>query len=227
MNVSKTSRPEDEEHVASDREIRAWQAGKNRSYKRATPELSQRQIAELFKLVAQLSSPTTIERKLGLTIGDVDHYKKKFDIESGDDARRMARKIDLFENEAQETRVAQENARAKEASEAANKRLQDYEDLPTPELVKQDANKVHAEDAERQRRWDREKNADIEAPSIVWHLELSGDESIRANQIDRFRRDITQRGVQFCITKYDISIQQLRFEAQNLKIKVNWDLVRR
>jgi hypothetical protein len=49
----------------------------------------------------------------------------------------------------------------------------------------------------------------------------------REEQVDRFRRAITNHGYTFVRNTYGATPQQVRHEAGRLGLKINWDLVRR
>ena len=219
---------EENEHIISDREKRAWQAGKGRKPAHKRPELKAAQRIEFLELVAQMASQGTFERKLGLNAGDVAFYKKEFDIESQNEARRLARKLKKESGESREEQVLKEVAKARDAELVANNRLKELESRQKKEpKAKRSTNDVRQEDADRQRRFTAQQKV-LQEPSVEWRLPIVPDEGSEAEQIARFRREITYRGFTFLRRKYtDVTLGQVKWEAARLGLDINWDLVKR
>lgn len=221
-------------HEFTEREKRAWKEGA-KTRKRERPQLSMSQRIEFLKLVAQLASNTTFERKFGLSAADIEFYKKQFNVESQDDARRLYKRLEIDQIEGNEERIIHETGKARDAEAVANLRLKELELRKTIEKREKvnntpDGNTVRQEDAERQKRFDQEQEAQTtEALSKCepWSLPLEGSDADRRGVIERFRRDIEYSGVQFCINKYQANLLQLKAEAARLKLHINWDRVKR
>jgi hypothetical protein len=221
-------------HEITEREKRAWKEGA-KPRKRDRPNLTMPQRIEFLKLVAQLASNSTFERKFGLDPADVEYYKKQFDVESQDDARRLYKRLEIDMIEGNEERIISETGKARDAEAVANLRLKELELRKTIEKREKavgtpDGNKVRAEDAERQQRFQQEQEAQTAealSKSEPWFLPLEGTESDRRGITERFRRDIEHCGMQFCINKYQASPIQLKAEATRLGLRINWDRVKR
>lgn len=221
-------------HEFTEREKRAWKEGAKRT-KRDRPKLTTSQGIEFLKLVAQLASNSTFERRLGLSAADVEFYKKEFDVESQDDARRLYKDLEIALLEGREDMIISETSKARSAEETANLRLKEMELRRTIEKREKavgtpDGNVVRAEDAQRQKRFEQEQEDQVTealGKSDPWFLPLEGSESDRRGITDRFRRDIEYCGMQFCVNKYQASPIQLKAEAARLKLRINWDRVKR
>lgn len=221
-------------HEITEREKRAWKDGAKRT-KRDRPKLTMPQRIEFLKLIAQLASNSTFERKLGLDPADIDYYKKQLDVESQDDARRLYKRLEIDVIEGNEERIISETSKARSAEETANLRLKELELRRTIERREKaagtpDGNKVRAEDAERQQRFQEEQDSQTSEAlnkSEPWSLPLEGSESDRRSMTERFRRDIEYCGIQFCVNKYQANLLQLKAEAARLKLKINWDRIKR
>lgn len=224
----------EEEHEISDREKRAWQDGA-KTRKRERPKLTMPQRIEFLKLIAQLSSNSTFERKLGLEPADIDYYKKQFDVENQDDARRLYKRLEIAQIEGREEVIISETKKARSAEETANLRLKELELRRTIEKRESatdapDGNKIRLEDSERQKRFEQEQNDQVVealSKSEPWSLPLEGSESERRGIIERFRKDIEYCGMTFCHNKYHASSLQIKSEAARLGIRINWDRVKR
>lgn len=224
----------EEEHEITDREKRAWQDSKKpRQIEREA--LSAKQVIQFLKLVAQLATPTVFERKLGLRQSDVEFYKKKFDVESQDDARRLYKRLEIELLEGREESIIAETGRAREAEEVANQRLKELEQRRVAEraakpVEKLDGNKVRQDDADRQRRFAEEQKANEAAAlskSEPWTLPLEGSDADKRGITERYRRDIEHCGMNFCVNKYHVTPLQLKAEAARLGLRINWDRVKR
>lgn len=214
-----------------DRASRAWQAGKERKTTRSRPELDRVQRIEFLELVAQMASQSTFERKLGLTGADVVFYKKELDIESQDEARRLARKLRMVHDDEREANVIEQTAKAREAEQIAQARLEALEAKRATDSIektrkKPDINKIRQEDAERNRRF-LESQAGVEKPEKDWRLPIAEGEGTETEQIDRFRRAIVYHGLSFTAKRYGATAQQIKYEAARRGLKINWDIVRR
>jgi len=213
----------------SDREMRAWKEGKNRSSSHERPKLTKDQRVQFLKLMAKMSGNATFERELNLRPSDVEFYKKDMDVESADEARRLAKRFAKDLIEASEAEIIAETKKMRQAEAIANERLRELDEKRnTPvERKKVDVNKMKEEDAARQRLHHAQQEKTSE-PSRVWHLpDESRTQDQRLEEIDRFRREILYRGLSFCHKKYDASAEQIKFEAKSLGLKINWDMVRR
>ena len=224
----------EKDHEITDREKRAWKEGA-KTRKKVRPVLTMPQRIEFLKLLAQLSSNSTFERRLGLDLNDVEFYKKQFDVENQDDARRLYKRLEIEQIEGREEMIISETSKARSAEEIANLKLKELELRRTIEKREKavgtpDANKVRAEDAERQRRFDGEQQAQqTEALSKCepWFLPLEGSDADRRGMIERFRKDIEYCGMTFCLNKYHASPIQIKAEAARLNIRINWDRIKR
>ena len=211
------NKQEDNEHIVTDREKCAWQASKKRGG-RERPELNRLQRIQFLKLVAQLATRSVFERKLGLSPADVEFYKTRMDIESGDEARRLARRLEMETDDATEARVLEQTQKAREAEEVAQQRLETLELQRQADVTdraknrKVDANAVRQEDAERQRRF-AEQQAGVDKPKKEWKLPMEVGSGSREEQIDRFRRDCIYHGLAFVQKKYVATAQQIKWEA--------------
>jgi len=221
-------------HEITEREKRAWQEG-SKTRKRDRPALTMPQRIEFLKMVAQLSSNTAFERKLGLGAADVDFYKKEFSVENQDDARRLYKRLEIDMIEGNEERIISETGKARDAEATANLRLKEIELRKTIEKREKtvgtpNGNAIRAEDAERQQRFQQEQDAQMTEAlgnGEPWFLPLEGSESDRRGMTERFRRDVENCGLQFCVNKYRASPLQLKTEAARLKLRINWDRVKR
>jgi len=214
-----------DDYVASDREKRKWLADKNRISSNKRPPLNREQRIKFLQLVAQMAGRTVFERELSLSPQDVEYYKKEFDIESQDDARKLARQLRAQTSEDKEAQIIEQTKLARQAEAVAQQRLEEI-DMNKHEVKERvDANEIRQEDAQRQRDFAEEQSL-VLIPEKQWTLPFdeSGSEQ---EQINRFHREIKYRGVGFLFKKYNASLNQIKFEAARLGLKINWDLVRR
>lgn len=221
----------DEEHAITSREQRAWQASKSRKRAKVRPTLDRVQRIEFLELVAQMSSRSVFERKLSLDLSDVEFYKKELDIESPDEARRLAGKLKRHGDDERDARLLEQTQKVQEAQEVAQARLEALEakkaaDKAAKPSNKVDINKIRQEDADRQRRFAAQQEK-THVPEKDWTLPMEDDAGSEADQIDKFRRDIVYRGLSFVGKKYNATPGQVKCEAKRLGISVNWDIVRR
>ena len=224
----------EEKHEFTEREMRAWQDGAKRR-KTERVKLTAKQRIEFLKLVAQLATTSTFERRLGLNASDVEFYKKKYDVESQGDARRLYKRLEVEQLEGREDMIISETSRARQAEEVANQRLKELEQKRIAERIEKavkapDANVLHKEDAERQRRFVAEqenKMTEALSRSESWTLALVGTDSEKRSMIDRFRKDIEYCGMTFCVNKYHVQPIQIKAEAARLKLRINWDRIKR
>lgn len=213
-----------------DRAAREWRANKNKKSTRKRPELNHQQRIIFLEMVARMASRSEFERRLDLTPNDVIYYKKQLDVESQDEARRLARRLKTEKDSAVESRALEEMQKAQEAAEIAQARLDALEAKKAKEAAerphrKVDINKVKHEDAERQRRF-AEAQAGVAKPKQEWQLPLEEKAGTREEQIDRFRREIIYHGLSFVRRKYGATSQQVKYEAARLGLRINWDIVR-
>lgn len=216
-----------EEHIISNREKRAWQASKKRP-SRERPKLSTSQSIEFLDMVARMASQSEFERRFNLSPGDVMFYKKELDVETQDEARMLHRQMKRENAKTSEATIVAEHKRARAAEAIAQERLKEIEarrnaprPVKTPDSL---ANKN--KDADRQRRFAKQQS-EIEVPAESWQLPVDGTESQRAEQIDRLRREIVNRGLSFVRMKYSVTNAQIKFEARRLGLEINWEIVRR
>lgn len=224
----------EEEHKITGREMAAWQ-NKPKKAKHDLPKLTVKQQIEFLKCVAQLSTSSIFERKFGLNAAQVEEYKKLFDVESQDDARRKYRKLEIEQFEGREDYIISETTLARKAEDVANARLKELAYRKALEAKERadltpDANAVRADDATRQRRFQEEQVAkEQEALSRTepWALPLSGSDFDKKDMIERFRKDIENCGLVFCMNKYQASPIQIKAEAGRLNLRINWDRIKR
>lgn len=216
-----------DDHVISDREKEAWQLSKSRGNSHERPKLDRLKRIRFLELVAQMVGKSVFERELGLSPQDIEFYKKELDVESSDDARRLARKLRAQTDEQREANVIEQTKKAREAEAVAQQRLEELSNARTEnEKPPVDGNAIRAEDAERQRRFAAEQSL-VTIPEKIWTLPIIAEAGSEQDQIDRFRKDIIYHGLGFLNKKYNVSPRQIRFEAERLGFKINWETVRR
>jgi len=219
----------EEEHVITEREKRAWAKSKERKSSRERPKLDRLQRIEFLKLVSQMASASTMERKLKLEPRDVAFYKRELDIESPDEARRMARNLQAESNEVYEARVLAQTKKAREAEQIANQRLDELDAKRAADKGgssrRVDVTKIRQEDAERQRRFAAQQ-AELDEPKTKWELPMEEGAGSEAEQIDRFRRLIIYHGLDAVRRQHGASAVQVKWEAARLGLRINWDIVR-
>ena len=229
--MKRKKREDEEEHVISEREKRGWAAGKERSTRRERPKLDRIQRIDFLKLVASMAPAVTFERTLGLEPRDIEFYKKELDIESQDEARRLARRLQSEAHEVVEARIIAETKKAREAEVTANERLEAIEAKKAADAAKPgrkvDVNKVKQEDAERQRRFAAQQSH-LEEPTKKWRLPMEEGAGSETEQVDRFRRSLIYSGVRAVQRTYGrhLTLAQIKWEAARLGLKINWDIVR-
>jgi len=224
----------EEEHEISDREKRGWKEGAKRT-KRERPKLSVKQKIEFLKLIAQLTNNSTFERRLGLSPADVEFYKKQFDVENQNDARRLYKRLEIDHVEGREEMIIEQTNHAREAEQVANRRLLELEQKKIQErnnrkVETPSTNAVRKDDAERQKRFEQEQNerqAEALEASGTWQLPLEGSPYEQKGIVDRFRKDIEYCGLTFCMNKYHVGTLQIKAEAARLKLRINWDRIKR
>jgi hypothetical protein len=221
----------DEEQAISDREKRAWQANKNRGRTRVRPTLDRVQRIEFLELIAQMSGRSVFERKLSLNSVDVEFYKQELDVESPDEARRLANKLKRQGDDEREAKLLEQTQKIREAEEVAQARLEALETRRASEEIskprkKIDGDKIRQDDADRQRRFTEQQNS-VEITAKEWHLPMESDSGSQYEQTDRFRREIMYRGLSFVNNKYGTTSNQVKIEAQRLGLSINWDIVKR
>jgi autonomous glycyl radical cofactor GrcA len=216
-----------------ERDAKIWQDQKSRP-KTERKQLTLAERIKFVELVSQLATPGTFERHLGLAANDIEHYKKQFNIESQDEARCLLRKLRKADADKNEARAIEQISRVREAEIIANERLKELEARKQASVEpkpKPDINVVRKEDAERQRRFEaseKDKKVDVayrkalKDGGLVWQLPIDSHDSV-----ERFRREIMNRGFSFCFKKYGATANQIKTEAERLKLKINWDIVRR
>lgn len=214
----------DDSYKFTERDTKKWNSQKRRS-KHKRPDLNPKQIVVFLELLSKMSGSTVFERKLGLSANDVEHYKKTLDIESQEEARIELRKIKKLQFDQAEVRILEQTEKAKEAAEIANKRLQEINEnklnKEKTEKTRRSVNEVREDDAERQRRFKQSENKTIKSAD-EWRLPIDSSESV-----DRFKREIINRGFVFLKKKYGATQIQVKAEAQRLGLSINWDIVKR
>ncbi len=215
----------------NDKASRAWQASKNKGTTRVRPTLDRVQRIEFLELLAQMSSRSVFERKLGLLGSDIEFYKRELDVESPDEARRKANQMKRMGEDEREAQVLERTQQVREAEQVAQARLEALETKRAAEAAekprkKVDVNRIRQEDADRQRRF-AESQSGIEAPTKEWRLKIEEGDGSEEDQKDRFRRSLVYHGLTFTAKKYGATTQQVKFEAARLGLKINWDIVRR
>lgn len=224
------------QHEITDREKRAWQAGKNRK-PAPHPELDREQQKKFLGLIVDLKSPVYFELDLGLSRAGIEHHKQKLGVETQDDARALLRRMD-FEDTKDVEAEAQRNVQKQRAAEAAaQKRLEELEAKKRAEKQAKlekarkelDANALKRDDKKRGQRQEKldEKRDAVKAKMTDWRLEMSEIPHVDEERIALFKNDILQRGMEFCIQKYSTSSREIKAEAARLGLRINWDLVRR
>jgi hypothetical protein len=215
----------------NDRASRVWKANKENNPARERPKLDRLQRIQFLELVAQMASRATFERKLDLSSADIEFYKKELDIESPDEARRLARRLQLQSDDEYEARVLEETRKVREAEETAQARLEALRAKKEKEAAnrsrpKVDVNKVRQEDADRQRLFE-EQQSSLEEPDKPWRLSFEENAGSESEQIERFHMTITHRGLSFAAKRYGATPKQIRYEADRLGLSINWDIVRK
>jgi hypothetical protein len=211
------------------REMAEWQRSKNR-LPVEREELDYKQKKIFLKLIAELRSPAYFERELNMNRSDIEYFKRELDIQSQDEARRALRKL----NDNEEADEVKRNMRQSYKAEAiANKRLQEYETKQREkeqirrELVRAELDPlaIKKEDAVRQRRFEKQEQDALQNVKDEWKLPLDGIKD--AELIELFKNDISHRGMNFCINKYNASSHAIKAEAIRLNLDVDWDRVTR
>lgn len=197
------------------------------------PILTRSQRIEFLKMLSKLSNNSAFERKFGLTASDITFYKKQFDVESQDDARRAYRKLEAEIEDVSEATKIEEIQKARDAEKTANTRLKEMELDKAKESAKLkktlDPNAIRADDAKRQKLFAAQQDEADKAvtPEEVWQLPLEGSNVEKTDKIERFRKDIQYQGLQFCVNKYGVSPKQIKAEANRLGLKIRWDSTKR
>lgn len=176
---------------------------------------------KFLELVRDLASPIFFKKELDMSPAAVEKKKKELGVESQDDARRLLKKMQTPAVDRNQEIIAE-----KKRIEEANLRLRQEELKPSKPSKKPNVNKIKKQDATRQKRFEKEQNKTTAAKlkkkiKVAWTLPAS-------ESIDRFKNDIVNRGLQFCVDKYGVdSADEIRFEANRLQLKIDWSVVRR
>lgn len=191
-------------------------------------ELTIQERIEFLDMYARMASDFEYERKLDMRPSDIERYAKMLDVASPHEARRMHKRLKKQHEEYREAKAIAAENEVREAESIAQQRLAELErkrkaNKPVKEV---DVNAIREQDAERQRRWQQQK-ADSVHLDETWELPLEGTESQRREAVDRFRREIVYRGINFVRMKYDATPSQIKHEAARLGLKINWDIVRK
>lgn len=193
------------------------------------PKLTAKQKIEFLELIARMSGDSVFERKFNLSANDVNWYKKDLDVETPDEARRLAKKLSVKLQNERNTYAVEQTKKAREAARVANERLRALEAGKAKALdgkeSKVDKNKIKREDAERQKRFAESQT--LVKPELEWRLPIEVNGGSEQEQIDRFRREIIYHGIRFLQSKYTgVTKAQIMWEAHRLNLNINWDLVR-
>jgi len=220
---------ENDSEEISERAKRAYQRNKKLPTRFERPELTHDQKLEFLSLVAQLASPVIFKRKLNMNANDVEFYKKQLRVESQDEARRLRVRLQRNITADREAEIAENVRQQRAAEKLAQQRLEELEQKRAERALanrkpKRDSLTVKLEDAERQRRFDKQEVASL--PKSKWRLPLERHRS-EADQIDQFRRDLQYRGVSFCKNRYGVKLSDLKAEAARLGLKINWETIKR
>lgn len=215
--------------MEEDRSARIWRENKNKqNAKKEVPQLTPARKLKFLQLVATMASPAVFERKLGLLPSAISFFKTSFGIERPEEARLMAKALSKQIDLEKEERIQAMILEAREAEAIAQARLDELQRKrnETSDKPKIDVNKVRQEDAERNKRY-QESKSQVSVPKEDWRLPITPNAGSREEQIDRFRRNIVYRGINFMTKLYDITPTQLKYEAERLKLNINWDVVKR
>jgi hypothetical protein len=183
-------------------------------------ELNVQERIKFLELFARMAPDAEYERTLELQPRDISRYCEMLDVVSPNEARRLAKRLKTEHEESREARIVAAQNQLRQAEAIAQQRLAELE------RKRVDINAVREQDAERQRRWAQEQEQ-ATVPAESWELSLEGTEAQRQETIDRFRREIVYRGMNFVRNKYDASPSQIKNEAARLGLKINWEIVRR
>lgn len=191
-------------------------------------ELNVQERIKFLELFARMAPDAEYERTLELQPRDISRYCEMLDVVSPNEARRLAKRLKTEHEESREARIVAAQNQLRQAEAVAQQRLAELERKrqATKPVKKADTNAVREEDAKRQRRWAQEQEQ-ATVPAEPWELSLEGTEAQRQETIDRFRREIVYRGMNFVRNKYDASPSQIKNEAARLGLKINWEIVRR
>lgn len=225
----KKKKPEDPEHVISQRAVDALRTNES-APREGRRELSRGEIEKFLQLVSRVQSPALFKRKLNMSAHDVEFYKRELGIANEDDARKELRRMKHEDELARERNIVQNRLEQREAEQIANERLQQMERDRAERLANReeiDVKKIREDEAAKQRRFATEQASVEEARKSDWRLPLEGNKTTQAAQIDLFRRDVVHHGMGFCLKKYGCAARDIKAEATRLGLKVNWDLVRR
>lgn len=220
---------ENDSNEISERAKRAYQRNKKLPTRSGRPELTHEQKLEFLSLVAQLASPVIFKRKLNLNANDIEFYKKQLKVESQDEARRMRIRLERNITVDREAEIAESIRQQRAAEKLAQQRLEELEQKRAERALaarkpKRDPLTVKLEDAERQRRFNKQEVAAL--PKSKWRLPLERHRS-ETDQIEQFRRDLQYRGVSFCKSRYGVKLADLKAEAARLGLKINWETIKR
>jgi hypothetical protein len=213
---------DEEKHVITDREKRAYQAGKDR--KRSVPDPLDRKKEKAFlRLMAEGQGTAIFEMRMGFSAQDVEYHKHQLGVDSPFEARDLLAKLAVEHQVEQEKRLEKERAKAKNAHAAAERRLDELERSKerrgsVARDMKMTPQEIAKEHQERQKRLEKSQAR----PTIN-----ENEWCIEGDQIKKFHNDILDRGLMFCVDKYSVSVARIKSEAEKLQLRVDWDLVRR
>ena len=226
--MKKRKKPEPE-HVISQRAVDALRANESapRTERR---ELSRKDTKVFLKLVSQIQPPSIFKRKLEMSSSDVEFYKRQLDINNEDEARRTLRTMESEDEKTREREIVQNRLEQREAETVANERLEQMERERAERAAQRqepDATAIREAEAETQRRFQAQQEAEEQSRKSDWRLPLEGVSARHVEQIELFRRDIVNRGFAFCVNKYGCSRSDIRAEAVRLELSIKWEIVRR
>lgn len=226
------NKEDEEKYTITKRDRDRWQQNKaQKTTKRKV--LSDDEIKVFLELIASLASPIIFERKLGLAKNDIEFYKRQLDITSRDEARGLLKDLQKRDTTEREERINSNTVTQQKVEEERNQSLdKSNEQKATKEteqrssrLERRDPVRIAAEDAERQKKLEASNEDAQRVQEGGWQLSLNGVGD--ADKKGLFYSDIVHRGINFCTSKYNTTKSELINEARRLKIKVDWDNVRR
>jgi len=200
-------------------------------------ELTLRQKERFFQLVSEVRSPVYFQRELNLSPREVDALKEQLGVENPDDARRALRRLATETEESVQARIRENIQKQREAEAVAQRRLEELENKKREAAAAKraanradlDGDMVRQEDADRQRLFDKQQEESVAQRTTImdWRLELDGRDSFDADIISSYKNDLVNRGINFCIQKYNASARELKSEAERLGVRLNWDTLRK
>lgn len=164
---------------------------------------------------------------LNLSQRDVGTLRLRYKVETPEAAKKLLAELKSGVATPTDKLVLETRAKERAARERAVQRERRDTEKATKELAKRkaklDAAAIKAEDKERQERFDKRQTAIIKKPkgkAKVWQL---------PNDVEpeQFRHMLINQGVRFVCDRFSIGPSDIRNEVLRLKLKINWELVRR